>query len=62
MEYILYGIPKGFKDRCNEALLYTKGKSIADLEKVQDLASEKGYHSFRIATFNGEKPDFTNIF
>lgn len=58
MEYLLYGLEQGeTRDYMETLLLVTDDK--ARLEKIKQYAIDKGYHSFRIATYNGEKPDFT---
>jgi hypothetical protein len=30
----------------------------SNIEKVKAAASAEGYHSFRVATYNGEPPNF----
>ena len=58
MEYLLYGLEsKENRDYMETLLSVTDDK--ARLEKIKQYAIDKGYHSFRIATYNGEKPDFT---
>ena len=58
MEYLLYGLEATeTRDYMETLLLVTDDK--ARLEKIKQYAIDKGYHSFRIATYNGEKPDFT---
>lgn len=58
MEYLLYGLPKNeTRDYMETLLLVTN--DITKLEKIKQYAIDKGFHSFRIATYNGEKPDFT---
>jgi hypothetical protein len=56
---LLYGIPKGETERYTESLLYTQGKTMADIEHVKTIASRDGWHSFRIAYSDGSPPDFT---
>lgn len=58
MEYLLYGIAKDNTEQYMEELLYTKATTQAQLDKVIDHAKQHGYHSFRIATYNGEQPNF----
>jgi hypothetical protein len=60
-EILIYGVPRG--ESCNymEALLacFKSGANDAlNIERVKAAASEEGYHSFRIAFYNGEKPNF----
>lgn len=61
MDYLLYGLRKENTERWQEELMLSCGKSEADQDKVIALASKQGWHSFRKATFNGEKPDFTKV-
>jgi hypothetical protein len=57
-EILIYGLPKNeTRDYCEE-LLSVKCQTKADIERVKTAASEAGYHSFRIAFYNGEKPNF----
>lgn len=58
MEYLLYGLEQGETEQYMETLLYTKATTQAQIEKVIELAKANGFHSFRVATYNGEKPDF----
>ena len=60
METLIYGLAKGETQRYMETLLSTKTKTQADIEKVLKVASEHGYHSFRIAHYNGEALNFIN--
>ena len=58
MEYLLYGLESNeTRDYMETLLLVTDDK--ARLEKIKQYAIDKGFHSFRIATYNGGKPDFT---
>jgi hypothetical protein len=58
MEYLLYGLEANeTRDYMETLLLVTEDK--ARLEKIKQYAIDKGFHSFRIATYNGDKPDFT---
>jgi len=61
MEYRLYGMPSNEINRFMEVLLLSNGRSMADIEKVKAVASSQGFHSFRVATYNGEAPDFTKV-
>ena len=58
MEYLLYGLEQGQTEQYMETLLYTKATTQAQIQKVIELAKANGFHSFRVATYNGEKPDF----
>ena len=58
-EYLLYGLPRGETERYLEQLL-TNTTDRARIEQIQNLAAADGFHSFRVATYNGESPDFTS--
>lgn len=47
-EYILWGLPKGEHDHLHAAILYTQGRTPADVERVRRLAERDGWHSFRV--------------
>jgi hypothetical protein len=57
MEFILYGLKPNETRDYMEDLLCVKN-SLHDIDIIKDYAKSKGFHSFRIATFAGEKPDF----
>ena len=59
MEYLLYGLPKG-ETRDYMELLLTVTDSMERIEFIKQYSIDRGYHSFRIATYAGEKPDFVN--
>ncbi len=61
-EYILWGRPKGSTDAMDDVVLYTQGKSIADLDKIIKLAKEKGWHSFRKQVIDLAEPYDKNAF
>jgi hypothetical protein len=57
MEYLLYGLEQNEKrDYMEQLLLVTVDET--KLETIKQYAIDKGFHSFRIATYNGEKPAF----
>ena len=60
MEFLLYGVPKGETQRYTETLLATRPTRAA-AEAVIERATVDGFHSFRIATFDGSPPDFTSV-
>ena len=60
MEILLYGLEANQTERYMESLLASQCKNESDVQKVIKVAKENGFHSFRIAYYNGEKPDFTN--
>jgi hypothetical protein len=57
-EILLYGLAKGETERYTEELLATNCKNEQDIEKVIAVAKQHGFHSFRVAYYNGEKPNF----
>jgi hypothetical protein len=60
-EILIYGVPRGESCDCMESLLacFKCGANDAlNIERVKAAASEEGYHSFRLAYYNGEKPNF----
>jgi hypothetical protein len=61
MEILIYGLPKGEHRDYMEDLLANfpeTSNAAASIEKVKEAASAAGFHSFRIATYNGEAPNF----
>lgn len=60
-EILIYGLAQNESHDYMEDLLacFKSGANDAlNIERVQAAASEEGYHSFRIAFYNGEKPNF----
>lgn len=60
-EIIIYGLPKGEKRDYMEDILANFASSANDasnIEKVKAAASAQGWHSIRVASYNGEKPNF----
>ncbi len=55
-EYILWGIPRGQTDHLHAQVLYTQGKTIADVERIKKLAKADGWHSFRVQVLDTSKP------
>ena len=58
-EILIYAIRKGETERYTEDLISSRAKTRADIEKVKAAAVADGYHSFRIAYYTGQRPDFT---
>lgn len=58
MEILIYGLEKGEHRDYMETLLASNCRNVADIEKVKAAASAAGFHSFRVATYNGEAPNF----
>jgi hypothetical protein len=60
-EILIYGLPKGETRDYMEDLLAcfpVSDKAAQNVEAVKAAASAQGFHSFRIATYNGEAPNF----
>ena len=57
-EILIYGLPNGETRAYREELLSVKCQTKTDIEAVKAAATEAGYHSFRVAYYNGEKPNF----
>ena len=57
-EILIYGLERGETRDYMESLLATNCKTPADIEKVKAAATATGFHSFRIAFYNGEAPNF----
>ena len=62
MEILIYGLEQGETRDYMETLLHSKCKTEDDIQRVIAHAKKHGYHSFRVATYNGEAPDFTKVF
>ena len=60
MDYLVYGLEQGESRDYMESLLASNCRNLNDVDKVKLVASAAGFHSFRVATFNWEKPNFTN--
>lgn len=57
-EFILYGLKLNEPDYL-EDIIYTSFNR-NEIDKVKTLAIKKGYVKFRVATFNGEAPNFAD--
>ena len=57
-EFLLYGLEQGETRDYMETLLLSGAKTMAEIERVIKLAADCGFHSFRVATYNGEAPNF----
>ena len=60
-EIIIYGLPCVEKRDYMEDILANfpaTDKASANIEKVKAAAAAQGWHSFRIAYYNGEPPNF----
>jgi hypothetical protein len=57
-EILVYGLERGENRDYMETLLATNCKTAQDIERVKAAASAQGWHSFRVATYNGEAPNF----
>ncbi len=58
MEILIYGLEKGETRDYMETLLASNCTTAAQVDRVKELASAAGFHSFRVATYNGEAPNF----
>ena len=61
MEILIYGLEKGEHRDYMETLLANfpkTGNAAQNVENVKAAASAAGFHSFRVATYNGEAPNF----
>ena len=57
-ELLLYGLEQGETREYMETLLLSGAKTMAEIERVIKLATNAGFHSFRVATYSGEAPNF----
>ena len=57
-ETLIYGLAKEDTADYMEQLLATNCKTPSDIVKVKAAASAQGFHSFRVAYYNGEAPNF----
>jgi hypothetical protein len=60
-EILIYGLPQGETRGYMEDLLacFVKtDKAAQNVEAVKAAARAQGFHSFRIATYSGEAPNF----
>jgi len=58
MEYLLYGLAQGESRDYMETLLFVTTDE-KQIEPAKRIIANDGWHSFRVSTYNGEKPDFT---
>lgn len=61
-ETLIYGLPRGERERYAEQLLYGGGLKLSkdQIERVKAAASADGWHSFRVVDFDPTaKPDFS---
>ena len=56
-EILLYGLRATNTERYQEELL-TVATTVERVRQVTELAKSQGFHSFRVATYNGQAPDF----
>ena len=60
-EILIYGLKQGETRDYMEDLLAcfpASPRALQNIEKVKAAASAEGFHSFRVANFKGEAPDF----
>lgn len=58
MTIIVWGLQKGDTEAWKETLLAETCRTPADVAAVKAAASRDGWHSFRVAEWNGDAPDF----
>ena len=61
-EILIYGLAQGVTQDYMEDLLACfpdSAHTVSNIAKVKQAAAAQGFHSFRIAGYNGEAPDFT---
>ena len=61
MALIVWGLPAGETEVWKETLLAETCRTDADVAAVKAAASKDGWHSFRVASWNGEAPDFSKV-
>ena len=59
MTLIVWGLPAGETETWKESLLAETCRTPADVAAVKAAASRDGWHSFRVAQWSGEAPDFS---
>lgn len=58
-EIVIWGKPAGSNDPLDERVLSTQCKTVVDIEKIKEIASKDGWHSFRVVKMDmTKKPDF----
>ena len=57
-ETLIYALAANDRADWQEQLISSRCKNEADVKKVIAAASADGWHSFRVAYFNGEAPNF----
>ena len=61
MEILTYGLERGETRGYMESLLANfkdSANTASNIERVKAAATAAGFHSFRVATYNGEAPNF----
>ena len=57
-ELLLYGLEQGETRDYMETLLLSGAKTFQEIEKAIELATNAGFHSFRVSFYDGSKPNF----
>ena len=60
-EILIYGLERGETRDYMETLLANfkdSANTASNIDKVKAAASAQGWHSFRVATYNGAAPNF----
>lgn len=60
-ETLIYALPKGETRDYMEDIMYCGVLAQSDIDKVIAAASADGWHSFRIAKYNGDRPNFAGV-
>ena len=63
-EVMVFGLRQGETERYTEELLAAfpnNHLAMHNVQAVQDAASRDGFHSFRVANWNGEAPNFAAV-
>ena len=58
-ELILWALPRGSNDWLDAKVLYTRAKTMADIDRVKAVAAQDGWHSFKVQVLDGQLPNFT---
>jgi len=60
-EILIYGLAQGVTENWREDLLAcfpNNRLALENIERVKTAASAQGFHSFRVATYDGSAPNF----
>lgn len=57
-QILVYGRAADSTEEWQEELLSTQCQTAADVERIKALASQDGFHSFRVTAWDGRPPNF----